>query len=242
MTKKVVKIIKLIIINSITAIRLIGAFLLPFIYHKYGPNFTSIFIICLFLSDTIDGFLARKLKCSTFFGSIMDASSDKLLNFISFIILGLEYNIMFAPLIVEICILYTIYSTYRYGGNIQSSITGKIKTIILDICVILCFILMSLPIFKIKSEFINYLIENTNNYSILLGIITLISCLVALTDYMMKNKDARTNPKCMNIKYEEKNRKSIKLIIKQLFDTNYYIKHKDEPIMKQFYIQHKSNL
>ena len=46
----------------------------------------------------------------------------------------------------------------------------------------------------------------------------------------------------MNIKYEEKNRKSIKLIIKQLFDTNYYIKHKDEPIMKQFYIQHKSNL
>ena len=172
----------------------------------------------------------------------MDASSDKLLNFISFIILGLEYNIMFAPLIVEICILYTIYSTYRYGGNIQSSITGKIKTIILDICVILCFILMSLPIFKIKSEFINYLIENTNNYIILLGIITLISCLVALTDYMMKNKDARTNPKCMNIKYEEKNRKSIKLIIKQLFDTNYYIKHKDEPIMKQFYIQHKSNL
>ncbi len=238
MGNKVVKVVKISVINIITAIRLVGAFLLPFIYHKYGANTTSIFIIILFLSDSIDGFLARKLHASTFFGSIMDASSDKILNFISFIILGLEYNIMFAPLIVEISILYTIYSTYRYGGNIQSSILGKIKTIILDICVILSFLLLSLPVLKIKNNIINYLIENTDSYILILGIITLISCLLALSDYMVKNKDARNNPKCMNIKYEEKNRKKLKLVIKQLFDTNYYLKHKDEPIMKQFYIQH----
>ena len=237
MNKRALKIIKIILINLISSIRFVGAFLLPFIYHKYGASFTAIIVIILFLTDSIDGFLARSLKCSTFFGSIIDALSDKLLNLISFIILGLEYNIMFAPLIVEISILYTIYSTYRYGGNIQASVIGKIKTIILDICVILCFILISLKAFNLKSNFINYIINNIDNYILVLGITTLISCLIALTDYMNKNKQARKDPECMNKKYEQKNKKKTKLIFKQLFDTNYYYKHKDEPIMKQFYVQ-----
>ena len=237
MSKKVGRIFGLIVVNTITLVRLIGAFLLPFLYYKYGANFTALFIIILFFSDQVDGFLARALKIPTFFGSIMDASSDKLLNLISFVILGLEHNIMFAPLVIEIAILYTIYSTYRYGGNIQSSFAGKVKTVILDICVIFCFILISLPALKIDNNIINYLIENTDNYILILGIVTLIACLIALNDYVQKNKKARENPKCMSIKYEEKNRKSMKLIFEQLFDTNYYLKHKDESIMKQFYIQ-----
>ncbi len=104
MGKKVVKIIELIVINSITALRLIGSFMLPFLYNKYGASFTSIIIIILFLTDLIDGFLARKLNCSTFFGSIMDAFCDKLLYFSAYIILGLICNCMFAPLIIEIAI------------------------------------------------------------------------------------------------------------------------------------------
>ena len=41
----------------------------------------------------------------------------------------------------------------------------------------------------------------------------------------------------MDIKYEEKNRKPIKLIFKQLFDTDYYKKHRTESIMKQLYLK-----
>ncbi len=236
MKKDVWKITKLTIVNLITLIRLIGAIILPFIYIHYGVSIVAIWVIILFSSDMIDGFLARKLNASTFFGSILDASSDKILNAISFIILGIEYNIMIAPLAIEISILYTIYSTYRYGGNIQASIIGKIKTIILDICVILCFILLSLPSFNINSSFIDYVILHTSEYITVLAIITLIFGIIALNDYLKKNKEARSNPKCMDIKYEEKNRKKIKLIFKQLFDTKYYLKHKNEPIMKQFYI------
>ena len=55
---------------------------------------------------------------------------------ISFIILSLEYTIMLAPLIIEISIMYTIYSTYRYGGNVQSSPAGKYKTAIVDVAVL----------------------------------------------------------------------------------------------------------
>ena len=228
MNKKVLKIFELILVNAITITRLIGAFILPFIYHYYGASIVSIFIICLFLTDTIDGFLARKLKISTFFGSLIDGVSDKLLNFISFLILGFINIFMFAPLIIEISIFYTMYSTYRYGGNIQSSKIGKTKTIILDIGVILSFMLISLPLFKSKSRVIDFLIINTNIIITFISFIILVSCLITLFDYMKKNNKARENPKSFKIKNENKKRKPIKLIMKQLFDTDYYSKHKNE--------------
>ena len=236
MEKKTLNIIKLVLVNTITMIRLIGSLMLPFIYSKYGAGFVSLFIIGLFLTDAIDGFLARHLKASTFFGSIIDASSDKLLNAISFIILSLEYSIMFAPLIIEIAIMYTFYSTYRYGGNVQASKIGKIKTIILDILVILSFGIMSLSLINKPTKFISYLVNHTEVIITIFGFIILIACLIAFFDYLRKNTYARLNPKSEIIKKTHKKKKSTKLIIKQLFDTNYYIKHKDESIMKQFYI------
>lgn len=230
------KIIKLIIVNTITSIRLIGAFVLPFVYLKYGANIAAIFVIMLFLSDAIDGFLARTLKVSTFFGSILDAASDKILNIISFIILGIEYNIMIAPLAIEAAIFYTVYSTYRYGGNVQATIIGKIKMIILSVFVILSFVLLSLPTLNLKYHFINQLIGATDLIIHIFGFIILFACLVALFDYVGRNKEARLNPKSDEIKKEKKKKKTFKVLLSNLFDTEYYKEHKDESIMKQFYI------
>ena len=66
------KIVELVIVNLITLTRLVGALLLPLIYIKYGPSICAIWTIVLFATDAIDGFLARTLKISTFFGSAMD--------------------------------------------------------------------------------------------------------------------------------------------------------------------------
>lgn len=237
MDKKVVKGILIFIVNLITSIRLIGAFSLPIIYHYYGANITSIIIIILFLTDAIDGFLARLFKVSTFFGSLMDAMSDKLLNMISFIILGLEYNIMFAPLIIEIAILYTTYSTYRYGGNVRTLTIGKYKTIILDVLVILSFLLLSLPNFNITSKFIISIINYTDIIIHTFSIIITIFCIITLHKYLIENKKARNNPKPITIKLRNKTKKEVKLILKQLFDTEYYNEHKTESIMKQLYLK-----
>ena len=70
------KIVELVIVNLITLTRLVGALLLPLIYIKYGPSICAIWTIVLFATDAIDGFLARTLKISTFFGSAMDGISD----------------------------------------------------------------------------------------------------------------------------------------------------------------------
>ena len=231
------KIIKLIIINLITSIRLIGAFVLPFVYYKNGVSEAAVFIIILFLTDAIDGLMARTLHASTFFGSIMDGFSDKLLNAISFIILGLEYNIMIAPLIIEIAILYTGYSTYRYGGNVQSTKAGKIKTIILDVLVILSFILLSLPTLHINSVFANRLIGLTDFLIQIFGFIIILACLIALIDYIGKNKIARANPKAIENKIKNKNKKPFNMVLSNLFDTEYYKEHKNESIAEQFYVK-----
>lgn len=231
------KIIKLTIVNLITIVRLIGAIILPFVYIKHGANITSIYIIILYLTDAIDGFLARTLKVSTFFGSAMDAGSDKLLNAVSFIILGIEYNIMLAPLAIEIAIMYTSYNTYRYGGNVQSTIKGKIKMVVLSVFVILSFALLSLPALKINSTFINKLMGATDLIIHIFAFLILFACLVALFDYINLNKLARLNPKSDEIKVEKKKKKTFKQVLHDLFDTDYYKKHKDESIIKQFYIK-----
>jgi phosphatidylglycerophosphate synthase len=235
MKSKAPKIIKLIIVNFFTIGRLIGAFMLPFIYLKYGSDTCAVWTICLFLTDAVDGFLARHLHISTFFGSSMDALSDKVLNAISFILLGITYSIMIPPLILEISILLIIYNTYRNGGNIQSSKTGKIKTIILDICIIGSFILISLPKLNINTFAMNYIINNTHYYIVLLGCICTVSEIIALIDYNKKNVSVIKNPNNTKIKYLDRVRKTFKEVINDAFDTEYYLIHKEEPIMKQFY-------
>ena len=61
MTKKMQK-FWLIIINSITLVRLIGALALPFIFYYKGAAICAIWTIVFFLTDMIDGTLARMLK------------------------------------------------------------------------------------------------------------------------------------------------------------------------------------
>lgn len=230
-----IKIFEIVFINTITLCRLFGALLLPIIYHLYGINIVSILTIFLFLSDAIDGFLARKLKISTFFGCSMDALSDKVLNATLFILLGIEYRYMIPPLIVEILILYTSYLTYKHGGNVKSTKIGKIKTIILDVCVIFSLILLSIPKLNIEGKVIKYIISNTDFYIIILSSIITISCIIALLDYIKKYKETRFNPKYINIKKRKKLGKSFNEIITRSFDINYYNKHKDESIMDQLY-------
>ena len=52
---------------------------------------------------------------------------------------------------------------------------------------------------------------------------------------MKKNKQTRANPKLTHVKFQKRKRKTFKEIMRDAIDTKYYIKHKDEAIMKQLY-------
>ena len=227
--------IKIILINLITFTRLIGAFTLPFIFVFKGAPIGAIVTIILFTTDWIDGLLARKLNACTLWGAGMDALCDKLLNICSFSLLGSVYNTMILPLLIEIAIMYTNYSSYRYGGNVKSTKIGKIKTVILDVLVILSFCIIGLQVFNSNSTILLYLINKTPELINLFSCIITVACLIALIDYVKRNKEIRKNPKSEKAKKEIKHLKPFKQLMNDLLDTEYYKKHKEESIIKQFY-------
>ena len=75
----------LIFVNLLTTIRIIGVFMIVPIFFKYGGIYAALVSIACYLTDSIDGFLARNLNASTFFGSLFDALSDK-----AFLVINLE--------------------------------------------------------------------------------------------------------------------------------------------------------
>ena len=235
MKNNILKKIMLIIINMITLTRLIGAFTLPVVYYKYGASTSALVTIILFSTDAIDGFLARTFDLSTIFGSAMDAFCDKLLNFTALVILGIEYNIMLIPLILEITIFIINYLIYRAGGNVQSSITGKIKTIILDILVICNFIIISLPALNIDFSLTKHLINNTYTYIMIFGIISIIADILTIINYSNKYYKTIKDNNIVRVKYQNRTRKTFREFMEDAFNHDYYLEHKDSPVLRLFY-------
>ena len=226
--------IKIIGINFITCTRLIGAFSLPFIFAFKGAPIGSIITIILFATDFIDGFLARKLKASTFFGAGMDALCDKLLNICSFSLLSVTYNTMFLPLLLELLIMLANYSSYRCGANVKSSKLGKIKTFVLDVLVILSFCIISTQVFNTNK--FDILIKNTPKIIEIFSYIIILFSSITLTDYIIKFiKYKKSNNNQKNV-ISAKQLKPLNKLMSDLLSINYYNKHKEESILEQFYI------
>lgn len=210
-----------IFVNIITIIRLIGSFVLIPIYKIYGLKTVSIFTLTLFLTDLIDGFLARKFKVSTFFGSTMDGLSDKCLGIISLAVLSSVSHLMIIPLILEILILIALFIAYKNGGNIKSSKIGKIKTWALGISVVGSFIVALYNYNTI--ELISYL----GAFATTFGLLTLIDYIAhAYHSFKLRNKI---------VVIKDRERKSIKEIFRDAWDCDFYLKHKNDSTKILFY-------
>lgn len=226
--------IKIICINFITCLRLIGAFSLPFIFAIKGASFGALVTIILFATDFIDGFLARRLNASTFFGAGMDALCDKLLNICSFSLLGVNYKTMMIPLLLELSIMLVNYSSYRAGANVKSSKLGKIKTFVLDVFVIISFCIISLPVFNIK--LFDIVIKNTDTIIRIFSYIIIIFSLIALVDYIIKFVKHKKSKHSVKNVIKSKELKPFKKLMKDLLSIKYYTIHKEESILDQFYV------
>ena len=92
--------IKLGIVNFLTLIRLIGTIILIPLYNMFGGKVVGITSFFCYLTDSIDGILARRWKVSTFFGAIFDGVADKLFTITNFIILYLITPYALIPIII----------------------------------------------------------------------------------------------------------------------------------------------
>ena len=132
--------LKLIVVNVLTLIRVIGTIILIPIYKNYGGFAVGILALVCYLTDSIDGILARKFKASTFFGALFDGAADKLFTLMSFIILYLITPYAIIPILFEIAIVFVQIIKFKNNLNVKSNIVGKLKTWILAICVVLTFL------------------------------------------------------------------------------------------------------
>ena len=116
-----------LITNFVTLLRVIGIFALIPVFKIYGGFATFMLSASCFLTDCIDGLMARELKSSTFFGSLFDALSDKAFLVVNMILLMSISPLAIVPVFFELGIAYVQSVKFNKGMNIKSNMFGKVK-------------------------------------------------------------------------------------------------------------------
>ena len=132
--------------NMLTLLRIV--LMIPFIICFFIPNFmwaALIIFVVASVTDFFDGYLARKHNLVTNFGKIMDPLADKVL-VMAALILFTTTNLfpMWAIIILlfrEVYVTYVRISAAKQGNVIAAGKSGKLKTVIQMVTIIVLFIL-----------------------------------------------------------------------------------------------------
>lgn len=190
--------------NIITITRIISSILAVLLFIKGKTALSVVLYIYGAISDTIDGYLARKYSLVSKLGKYLDAICDKLYT-LSIIILGLMYGnyLMLILLIFESAIAIINYLILRKNGKNYTERVGKFKTILL-------FITMILGLIATKEKYSYYLF-------ILFLFFTVYFQIQSVFAYLnqLNNKTSEVEINFNNKKMSEK----IKLLFKEF--TNY---------------------
>lgn len=261
--------LKKVLVNSITAIRALGTLVIVPIFKSSGPFIAGLAAAGFFLTDFIDGKLARGLKVQTFFGSLLDSLSDKAFAIICLVLLALQNPIFWTIIAAEGAIVYANYKSARKGNNIQSSKAGKIKTGILGASIVGSMMCLEAPTIREMLKFTNSAALDKifslapNLLTTLLAIPAVAASCYVLKDYInISNKQTEAKAKKIEIKEPEitssdieqtiaeieakkeelksdkekiRQLKSSKEILHDLFDTEFYLEHKDDDIKQLLY-------
>ncbi len=122
--------------NKLTMLRMIltpvfvACFYIP---ADFGAGIALLVFILAYITDMVDGMIARKQNLITDFGKLMDPIADKILSAAAFVMLSSVGYISPIATLIVICREFVV-SGYRLvaagGGNVvAASIIGKLKTI-----------------------------------------------------------------------------------------------------------------
>lgn len=202
-----------IFVNALTIFRCIFTFAMPALINKV-PNATFIFIIAfLYFTDWIDGFVSRKFKAQTLFGSVMDTIADKILCIVLIVCIANKHWTLFAIMIGELLIgIMNLLGTVN-GATIVAIMVGKVKMWVLAVATIFGYMYY----FDICGEL----------FVTIPAIVVLIMQIIVVFGY------GRKIIRVKQIKNEKVKMKRGKDLLFTLFDTDYYLSTLDIPILEK---------
>lgn len=225
------------LVNSLTIGRLIATFFLPFIWGVFDSWFILIVVALVLLTDFFDGFLARKYKVQTLFGSIADQIADKMFGIMVIVIISKYYKVFMLLVICEIIIAIVNVTAALKGAHTKSSFLGRVKMWIIGLAtmngLLAIFTNDILSIIKIESIFeaIKYFDLNQEiiiNTSVL---VTTGAEIMVVIDYISRiKKDLKNNNSKVKYKF-----KKWEVLNKILFNTDYYLNHKKNTLVEHFF-------
>jgi len=174
--------------NKLTILRVIMIpFFVFFLLSGVGGSASKWIALVIFaaasITDTLDGYIARRDNLITDFGKFMDPLADKLL-VCSALICFVELDKLPAWMVIIIIAREFIISGFRLiasdnGVVIAASYWGKFKTTFQ--MVMICLMIANFPQLQILTDIIMW--------------IALILTVVSLIDYLVKNKDVMKDTK-----------------------------------------------
>lgn len=232
------------ITNFFTALRAVGIICLIPVFKIYGGVATALLSSCCFATDFIDGILARKLKSSTFFGSLFDGISDKAFLIVNMLLLMSITPLAIAPIVLELGIAAVQSLKYENNLNIKSNIVGKIKMWVAGLTITVSYLLAD-------PTFINYLGADIATKVIELGGLKLfgialsplvLSEILTLSSYIKELYDGTKEIKNEESVKESEKQEKIKEDLEEdinnmdlkdmLFDHEFYERYKNEGNLK----------
>ena len=188
--------------------------------------------MALFVTDLLDGKLARAWKVQTRGGSLLDPFGDKLLAISCIMSFIGTQNFFLVPLFLEIGITLINVNRTLHEETVSSSIIGKIKTCILSMTIVLCAINVLSP--EILNTFILKFIPSLSELDLTITdevvniatVGTIAAQVLTAGGYVkqsIQNRDERTK-KIAELK-------SLKEMLIRLFDEEAFEEDKDKPLM-----------
>lgn len=216
--------LKIIITNLVTLIRVIGIFALIPVYYNYGGFATFTLSAICFLTDTLDGVLARGFNCSTFFGSLFDGISDKSFLIVNLILLLLITKLAIIPISLEIIIFLIQLIKFNNNLNVKANMFGKVKMWVAGITICLCYFIVDKAL--------------DNRLLLILMVILGISELLTIISYIKELIDGKTKKDNEDIENKKKEEKILATELKGKtlsyiwFSPDFYSKYKDHGNLK----------
>ena len=206
---------KLIFVNSITLLRIVGMIVIALMINKVSMFKLGIVVLIFLLTDSIDGFLSRKLEVSTFFGAILDGVSDKLFMFVVLFMIGSRLRYVYLLFILELIIFVISYVGIKRGHHQGTLLIGKVKMVVMSLFVVLAFLMVD---------------YNYDSLLIVLFSITMIMEIVTVISYLLRELKDTTRKSIKKYKKDDR-----KVILDKLFSHDFYVKNKDKTIRELIY-------